>query len=129
MNRKLFYSALTVAVAFTLYFLFAANNPTSRTNDPLEELAQQQQLLKRIATEYNYEPRKIEWGCKPNSDSSLSCGSALTLPDTAWNKLSESEKQLVIDYAKTQNQAAVIVGRIKDPQTIYLDREVWKKTN
>lgn len=66
--------------------------------------------VKQIA---GVEPKAIQW----------KQGVAIAVPETAWAKLTQPEKNILIDGIKSPTGWAVIVGRVQG-ESVMLDREV-----
>jgi hypothetical protein len=85
-----------------------------QTNQDFERKKIRQFIVDNITTKYGYEPSVITWGDEL----------VLTVPAPAWNNLSKSERETLIDYAKAQHAKRIIVGRVKSSNTITIDNTV-----
>ena len=83
-------------------------------------------MIGLIYKQYGYRPQFTEWDCDPIGQK-LICGQALTVPDVAWNSLSQEQRTILISYAQSRGAQAIIIGAIKSPTNISLDRTVWGK--
>lgn len=92
-------------------FKYAKENADRQRN---QIQAQQTKLLDRIAARYGYRPQIIMWGA----------GKALTVPDIAWTTISQGEKEMLIDYARSGNSWVIITGRVKGASNMFLDQTV-----
>jgi len=88
------------------------SKPSSNKNSPVTA----KQILDEIKRKYNYSRFIDTWGNGTQG---------LFLPDEAWNNLSPSQKQVLIDLARTQNLRGIVVGRLLGVDNIALDRTVW----
>lgn len=72
-------------------------------------------IFNRIAQEYGFRPKIDTWGC---------C-KTIFIPDSAWYKLSDNETKIIMNYARdTIKAGSIIIGRVKNPSTIYVDSAV-----
>jgi hypothetical protein len=75
-----------------------------------------QSILSEITQKYGFSHFVDTWGLGTKG---------LFLPETAWNQLSPSQRNVLINYAQSKNFKAIIIGAQLAPNNIALDRTVW----
>jgi hypothetical protein len=73
-----------------------------------------QRIFNRVHNSYGYQPQISNWGR----------GTGLFLPDAAWDRMDRGDRSILVEYMRSYGIWGIVVGRIKDTDTIYLDREV-----
>ena len=114
----LFFGFVISLIIYSSFRPTVSPEPTTSSTSPEPE------LINSIDKQYGYRPQFIEWGCNPIGNR-ISCGQALTVPDLAWNSLSQEQRTVLISYAQSRGAQAIIIGVVKSPTNISLDNTVW----
>ncbi len=92
----------------------ASSQPRKTQKSELEQDALE--IFYAIEQKYNFSRFIDIWGMGTQG---------LFLPEEAWDNLSSDQKEILIRYAQSEKLRAIIVGKQKEPNNIFLDRTVW----
>ncbi len=95
---------------------YAAKNPKPEPSE-ISKASTSEEILDAITKKYNFNRFVDTWGP----------GQGLYIPQEAWQQLSFNQQSLLIDHARSKNYQAIIIGRIKSQNLMFIDRTVWEK--